>query len=60
MFLTIEDEFSPELDLENVVGIFYILIIILVISIVVAAFEVLYKARVDARKAKVSCLNFFA
>jgi len=49
----LKDDFSPELDLENVVGIFYILIIILVISIVVAAFEVLYKARVDARKSKV-------
>ncbi len=48
-----KNDFSPELDLENVVGIFYILIIILVISIIVAAFEVLYKARADARKSKV-------
>jgi hypothetical protein len=42
------------LGLANVAGIFYILIIILVISVVVAAFEVLYKARVDARRSKVT------
>ena len=46
----LKDDFSPELGLENVVGIFYILILILVISIIVAAFEVLYKSKLDAGK----------
>jgi hypothetical protein len=49
----VKDASSPELGLANVAGIFYILIIILVISVIVAAFEVLYKARVDARRSRV-------
>ena len=42
------------LHLDNVAGIFFILIIGLIISVVIAAFEILYKSRIDAIRSKVS------
>lgn len=42
------------LHLENVAGIFFILIIGLVISIIIVAIEILYKSRIEAIKSKVS------
>ena len=46
------------LHLNNVAGIFYILIIGLAISIVVAGIEILYKSRVDAMRSKVKKINY--
>ncbi len=45
------------LHLENVAGIFFILIIGLVISIIIVAIEILYNSRVEALKSKVSGLS---
>ena len=51
-----KDASRNSLGLANVAGIFYILIIVLVISVIVAAFEVLYKARVDNKRSKVKLI----
>lgn len=48
-----KDASNNSLSLANVAGIFYILIIGLVISVIIAAFEVLYKARVENKRSKV-------
>ncbi|CAF0748574.1 unnamed protein product [Brachionus calyciflorus] len=47
-----KDASRNALGLGNVAGIFYILIIGLVISVITAGFEILYKARIDARRSK--------
>jgi len=52
-FIINKDASRNALGLGNVAGIFYILIIGLVISVIIAAFEVLYKARLEAKRSKV-------
>lgn len=51
-----KDASRNSLGLGNVAGIFYILIIGLVISVVTAGLEVLYKARIDSKRSKVDFL----
>ena len=48
-----KDASRNALGIANIAGIFYILIIGLVISVIIAAFEILYKARIEARRSKV-------
>lgn len=48
-----KDSSRSALRFGNIAGIFYILMIGLVISVIIAAFEVLYKAKVEARRSKV-------
>ena len=47
-----KDASRNSLGLANVAGVFYILIIGLVISVIIAAFEVLYKARTESKRSK--------
>lgn len=51
--LILQDGSQASLNLKNVAGIFYILSCGLIISIVVAGVEFLYKTIVDSRKSKV-------
>ena len=57
--VALQDNSRSALGIGNVRGIFYILIIGLVISIVVAACEIFYNARVEARRSKVLHRNNF-
>ncbi len=49
---------SQALHLENVAGIFLILIIALIISILSAGIEILYQARIDSKQNEVSLLIY--
>lgn len=50
-------ETSNTQKLQNVAGVFYILISGLVLAVVVAFFEFLYKSRTDSHRSKVSILR---
>jgi hypothetical protein len=51
---------TSALHLNNVAGIFYILIIGLGIAIIIAAIEILYKSRVDAMRSKVFSYTYIS
>lgn len=55
--LILQDGSQASLNLKNVAGIFYILSCGLIISIVVAGVEFLYKTIVDSRKSKVYLIS---
>ena len=54
-----KDTSQSALNLINVAGIFYILIIGLILSVLVATLELMYKAKIQSEKNKVGvCLSF--
>lgn len=56
-FLNKDSSSQSALNLINVAGIFYILIIGLMLSVLVASLELMYKAKLQSEKTKVLELN---
>ena len=50
----LQDGGQTELNLWNVAGIFYILVGGLVLSVVIACIEFIYKSKIDSKRSKVS------
>ena len=59
MFLFFQDGGQTELNLWNVAGIFYILVAGLILSVVIACFEFIYKSKIDSRRSKVMYIFIF-
>ena len=59
-FVLRQDDTANSLKIDNIVGLFYILLVGLVVAVLVAALEFLYKSQVEARRRNVSpacCMN---
>ena len=54
-----QDGGQTELNLWNVAGIFYILVAGLILSVVIACFEFIYKSKIDSRRSKVMYIFIF-
>lgn len=48
-----QDDTANSLKIDNIVGLFYILLVGLILAVIVAALEFLYKSQVEARRRNV-------